>query len=206
MLTANREAQRPLFSPQNLQSSRQKARYSDTGFELLFPVLESVTGMSYVQLLTERIIEPLDLRRTWLSCHAPRDADSPVPTSLYRRQQRVDMPRLMESSKDLISATGDLLTFHRAPLHGELFENPASTRIFTERRNRLLNALVLRYGMGTMYFTINRWASGHRRPLSLVGHAGSTGTWLFYCPELRVHLAGTIDQVKVQAAPFRLMA
>lgn len=47
-----------------------------------------------------------------------------------------------------------------------------------------------------------------RRPATLVGHAGVTGTWLFHCPELDLHLAGSIDQATTRArsAPFRLMA
>jgi pimeloyl-ACP methyl ester carboxylesterase len=42
-------------------------------------------------------------------------------------------------------------------------------------------------------------------PVTLVGHSGSTGTWLFHCPELDVVLAGTVDQARGHQTPFRLM-
>ena len=76
----------------------------------------------------------------------------------------------------------------------------------TERRNRLRNLPMIHYGLGTMYFNVHRLMTGGRAPLTLVGHAGGTGTWLFHCPELDVHLAGTIDQSKGAAIPFRYLA
>ncbi len=41
--------------------------------------------------------------------------------------------------------------------------------------------------------------------MTLVGHSGVTGAWLFHCPELDLHLTGTVDQRKGQRAPFALM-
>jgi D-alanyl-D-alanine carboxypeptidase len=44
--------------------------------------------------------------------------------------------------------------------------------------------------------------------VTLIGHAGATGSWLFHCPELDVHLPGTLDQATLlgRSGPFRLMA
>ncbi|MEU4324751.1 serine hydrolase domain-containing protein [Nonomuraea dietziae] len=81
-----REQQRPHFEPQDLTAARQKARYSDTGFQLLIRIVETVTDRSFAE------------------------------------------------------------------------------------------------------------------------HSGATGTWLFHCPELDLHLVGTVDQTKGQAIPFRFMA
>jgi D-alanyl-D-alanine carboxypeptidase len=75
----------------------------------------------------------------------------------------------------------------------------------TERVNLLRNAFPLRYGLGTMIFRVGRLNAPGRRPVTLVGHSGSTGTWLFHCPELDVRLAGTVDQATGRTIPFRLM-
>ncbi|MGW0215917.1 hypothetical protein ACWDXH_16140 [Micromonospora chokoriensis] len=104
------------------------------------------------------------------------------------------------------STIGDLLTFHRALLGGALFHNARSIDLLTERRNRLRNIPILRYGLGTMIFTVGRLMSPGHRPVTLIGHSGATGTWLFHCPELDLHLAGTVDQTRGQAVPFRVMA
>jgi D-alanyl-D-alanine carboxypeptidase len=76
----------------------------------------------------------------------------------------------------------------------------------TERANLLRNMIPNRYGLGTWIFRVGRLSGLRRQPV--VGHAGATGTWLFQCPELDLHLTGTIDQATFMArsAPFRLMA
>ena len=56
-----------------------------------------------------------------------------------------------------------------------------------------------------MIFKVGRLNAPGIRPMTLVGHSGSTGTWLFHCPELDLHLAGTIDQANGRTLPFRLM-
>lgn len=205
VLRWTREQHAPHFAPQDLAADRQRARYSDTGFQLLIRIVELATGLGFGELLTQRIIEPLGLEHTWL----PRDGE-PVgpgmePSRVCAKDQPLDVPLLVTSSNDLISTTGDLLRFQRALLAGELFDDPTTVDLLTERENLLRNAFPIRYGLGTMIFRIGRLNAPGRQPLTLVGHAGVTGTWLFHCPELDVHLAGTVDQSAGQRIPFRAM-
>lgn len=118
----------------------------------------------------------------------------------------MDVGSVIRSSNDLFSTTEDLLTFERSLVAGEVFRDASTSQLLTERRNRLRNAPVLRYGLGTMIFRVNRLASPRRGSMSLVGHSGSTGTWLFTCPELDLHLVGTVDQTEARGTPFRIMA
>lgn len=37
---------------------------------------------------------------------------------------------------------------------------------------------------------------------SILGHTGSTGCWLFYCPEWDVLLSGSVDEVTAGAVPY----
>ena len=39
----------------------------------------------------------------------------------------------------------------------------------------------------------------------LIGHSGSTGSWLFRCPQLDLFLSGTVDQATAGAVPFRFL-
>ncbi|MGW3784528.1 serine hydrolase domain-containing protein [Micromonospora chokoriensis] len=205
-MRTTREQQRPHFVPQDLAASRQKARYSDTGFQLLIRILETVSGRSFANLLTDRIVGPLGLTHTWLPGHRPPDPSTATPSPLHAGRRRVELTSMIESCNDLFSTTANLLTFQRALLDGALFRDARSTELLTERRNRLRNIPVLRYGLGTMLFTVGRLMSPRHRPVTLVGHSGATGTWLFHCPELDLHLAGTVDQTRGQAIPFRVMA
>ncbi|XVV00952.1 serine hydrolase domain-containing protein [Actinosynnema sp. CA-248983] len=201
-----REQQRPHFVPQDLSAARQKARYSDTGFQLLIRIVEAVTGRSFADLLAERITTPLGLTRTRLPGRPRAATDTVTPLPLHTGRRRVELPSMIESSNDLVSTTDDLLAFQQALLAGDVFDNPGSVQLLTERRNRLRNIPILRYGLGTMFFHVGRLMSAGRRPLTLVGHSGVTGTWLFHCPELDLHLTGTVDHTGGQALPFRLMA
>lgn len=205
MVTMARDEHRPHFDPQDLTARRQAARYSDTGFQLLIRIVETVTGRSFGDLLLERICTPAGLRNTWLPGRTEPLDPTPPPSRLHSRRTPVHLPGMIEASNDLYSTTSDLLRFQRSLLAGDLFERPETISVLTERRNRLRNIPSIRYGTGTMIFPIARAFAPGRRPITLVGHSGATGTWLFHCPELDVHLAGTVDQTRGESAPFRLM-
>jgi hypothetical protein len=40
---------------------------------------------------------------------------------------------------------------------------------------------------------------------SILGHTGSTGCWLFHCPELNMFISGSVDEVTASAVPFRIV-
>ncbi len=207
LVRMSREEHTPHFPPQDLSADRQRARYSDTGFQLLIAILERATGQSFAALLTERIFVPVGLDHTWLPGRSEPVAPTVAPAPICAKAQPLELPGMIESSNDLYSTTGDLLAFQRALIEGELFNDPATVGLLTERSNLLRNMIPNRYGLGTWIFRVSRLAGPGRRPVTLVGHAGVTGTWLFHCPELDLHLAGTIDQSTffARSAPFRIM-
>jgi D-alanyl-D-alanine carboxypeptidase len=208
MIHMARDEHTPHFPPQDLAAPRQRARYSDTGFQLLISIVERATGQPFAAVLSDRILTPLSLDHTWLPGRSEPAAPTVAPAPVCAKDRPLELPRMLESCNDLFSTTGDLLTFQRALIAGELFANPATTALFTERSNLLRNMIPNRYGLGTWIFRVNRLAGPGHRPVTLVGHAGVTGTWLYHCPELDLHLAGTIDQSTFLArrAPFQLMA
>ena len=204
ILRTTREQQGSHFAPQDLSAPDQKARYSDTGLQLLIRILETVTDRSFPELLAERITGPLGLSNTCHPSH-PTKPSSPLPTTLYSGQKLMELGALITSSNDLVSTTAELLTFHRALLDGTLFREPATVRLLAERSNRLRNIPILKYGMGTMSFTTHLPGQKLVRRVRLQGHSGATGSWLFRCPDFNLDLCGTVDQVRGQSLPFRIM-
>ena len=63
----------------------------------------------------------------------------------------------------------------------------------------------IEYGLGIMRFRLPRLFTGMRRMPAVIGHTGSTGAWLFYCEELDLLLAGTVDQATAGAIPYRVV-
>jgi hypothetical protein len=63
----------------------------------------------------------------------------------------------------------------------------------------------IEYGLGIMRFRLP-WIFTPLHPMpAVVGHTGSTGCWLFYCPERDLFLAGSVDEVTAGALPYRLV-
>lgn len=54
-----------------------------------------------------------------------------------------------------------------------------------------------------MRFAPSRLLTFGRRVPPLVGHTGSTGSWLWHCPQLGLMLAGTVGQATAVTVPFR---
>jgi hypothetical protein len=47
-----------------------------------------------------------------------------------------------------------------------------------------------------------------REPMRLtavLGHTGSTGSWLWHAPQLQIVIAGTVDQATAASVPFRVV-
>jgi D-alanyl-D-alanine carboxypeptidase len=204
VLRITREELRPHFPPQDLAGDRPKGRYSDTNFQLLIAVVETVTGKEFPGALETHVLRPLDLRNTWVPGRSrPLDA-SPEPPSLRSKGRPLHIPKAMASSNDLVSTADDTLRFLRSLNGGEVFAYPATVGLMRQGWKRVIWPLIY-YGLGTMRFRVGRLNAPGRRPVTLVGHSGSTGSWLFHCPELDLLLTGTVDEAKAHARPFRFL-
>jgi CubicO group peptidase (beta-lactamase class C family) len=62
----------PYFPPQDPAAPRQRARYSDTNFQLLGAIVAAVTGHTLQRTVEAQILEPLGLDDTWFAGR-PRD-------------------------------------------------------------------------------------------------------------------------------------
>ncbi|MFP3913843.1 MAG: serine hydrolase domain-containing protein [Actinomycetota bacterium] len=204
ILAITRDQLRHHFPPQDPTARRRKGRYSDTGFQLLIAIIESVTGDSFAAALEQRIVLPLDLRQTWLPGKSQPLDPAPVATDVWSKGRPLVIPGAMASFNDLYGSADDALRFLAALIRGELFSHPGTYPMMEQRRNRVIWPLI-HYGLGMMHFKVGALNAPGRKPLRLVGHSGATGSWLFYCPELGVLTTGTVDEVSARAFPFRFI-
>jgi D-alanyl-D-alanine carboxypeptidase len=194
---------RPHFPPQDLGADRQRARYSDTNYQILIAIIEAVTERSFAHVLEQRLLGPLGLRHTYLPGQSQPPEPLPEPAALWNKDQVLDIPRALACFNDLVSTADDTLRFLGALIRGDLFEDPATYRLMQERWNRIFYPM--RYGLGMMRFPIARLFGPGRQAVTLIGHSGATGSWLFHCPELDVLLTGTVDEINARALPFRFL-
>jgi D-alanyl-D-alanine carboxypeptidase len=188
-------------------STRGKAQYSDTNYQLLGRVIEVTTAGSYDQAIRRRVIEPLGLHDTWLFTPDTLDRYDEVAPLLYGRTP-LHVPNAMASfgpDGGLVSTAADGLRFLRAFIDGELF--PAGYLAeMTSNWNRIFSPLEsLEYGIGIMRFALPRWYSPLAPAPAMIGHSGASGTVLFHVPLRDLYVSGTVNQVRNRSLPYRLM-
>jgi CubicO group peptidase (beta-lactamase class C family) len=203
----------PHFPPSDLTGDRPKVRYSDSNYQLLMVIAEQVSGRSMGELHRRLLFEPLGLRRSWYPGDQPMDEVGRPATPWLGDWPLQDRPMALRSLGDLYSTTSDVLKFGRALFSGRVFADQATGRLMNRRFHRFglprsvasiaSPAWPIEYGVGMMRFAPSRAMAMGRRLPPLLGHTGSTASWLWYSPSLGLLLAGTADQAAKAALPFR---
>lgn len=206
---------KPHFPPQDLSASRVKVRYSDTNFVLLIALIEAVCGKPLPQVHAEKFYIPLGLRHTYFPGASQPLEPTPAPVPLRADGKIIDIPKLMTSIRCIYSTAGDTITFLRSLTRGEVFQNPQTLVQMQTRWNRFgfpTDRASLRspnwpieYGLGLMRFQLPRVFNGFKRSPAVIGHTGSTGCWLFWCPEMDLYFSGSVDEAGAGAVPYRLV-
>jgi D-alanyl-D-alanine carboxypeptidase len=206
VLRVVREDLKPHFPPQPLDAAKPKARYSDTNYQLVGAIVEHVSGQPLHRVFDEMLIGPLGLEDTSSYPHSPRSGASPEPDASVWSKQAVLRPqgalRHQVADGGIISTLSDQVRFMQGLVGGEVFDDPASWQRMQQRWSRIF--FPIDYGLGVMRYAPPRWMSPAFRIPPVVGHTGSTATWLFHCPELEIVLAGTFDVAQPQV-PFRFL-
>ena len=176
-----------------------KASYSDTNYQLLGLIIESVTGKQLDEVYQALLFEPLDMLNTWLHTRSePGIPQTKEVAHIYCQDIDLTHNAALETSwadGGLISTVADCLSFVRALNSGAIFQ-AGDTLAMMHNWNKI--EFPLRYGFGTMSMKLP-WIFSPFNPIpEVIGHFGSTGAALFFCPELDLYLLGVTNQVKAQ--------
>ncbi len=159
--------------------------YSDTGYVLLGILLETVTGKPYWQQCRDSIFDPLAMSHTWLEGYEDPRGSLSHPYVLMNGEH-IDALQIHGSldwaGGGHVSTLADIQRFLRGVFNCRLFEN-------IDTLDRFLNGPMAKkdfyYGMGV----------GRKQILgkNLWGHLGHWGSFMYYCPEERLSLCGTLN-------------
>ena len=178
-----------------------KSYYSDTNYQLLGAIIESVTEHPLAPVFQSRIFEPLQLGQTYVFDYTALCGE---PLPLYHKSQRLDVPLAlssMASDGGIVSNVSDTLTFLKAYFDGKLFDATHFKRMY--QWNPLF--FPMQYGYGLMRFKLPRWLTLFRETPELIGHSGSSGSFAFYAPNEKLYMAGTFNQIDKPSRPFNFM-
>ncbi|MFQ3620373.1 MAG: hypothetical protein SNJ78_05455, partial [Spirochaetales bacterium] len=124
-------------------------------------------------------------------------------------------PQLIQSVKGMYSTAGDTIAFFRSLVQGRVFKKLETFSQMQSRWNRFglpLDRETLRapswpieYSFGLMRFQLPRIFTAFKKVPAVIGHSGSTGSWLFYCPEQDLYISGSVDELVAGPIPYQLI-
>ncbi|MGW4516176.1 serine hydrolase domain-containing protein [Streptomyces sp. NPDC004393] len=120
----------PVFTPGTAQ------RYNSFAYRVAGRIIERVTGHSFDQEVTARIVRPQGLANTWVPQGDPFLPDPHLPA--YLTDSAGTLAEVTEQGGDpssMVSTTGDLDRFLRALLGGELLPPAQQAELFTLPRD-----------------------------------------------------------------------
>ena len=188
MIQFSKENLKPLFAPGD------GFHYSDTNYQLLGLIIEKVTGKQLHKVFQEYIWEPLEMSHTYLHLRSePTDPSTLEMAHLILNG--VDVTNFTSLSAawadgGIVSTVEDLRTFIYALLHNLLIQQETMRAMQTW----IPNEKGIYYGFGLMLFKLPELSPFLFSYPDIWGHPGSTGSYLYYCPELDTVLAGTMNQ------------
>lgn len=134
---------------------------------------------------------------------------------LHAAGEPLEIPLLIESMRGIYASAGDMITFLRGLMNGELFHSSETLTAMLSDWHRFgfpLDRAALRapswpieYSIGLMRFHMPRLFTPTAPMPPVLGHTGATGCWLFYCPRLDAFLAGSVNEVTAVAVPFSIV-
>ncbi len=179
--------------------------YSDTNYLLLGKVIEAVTGKPLHEVFGEFFFRPLGLDHTWMIGRSkPALPATSAPADVFYKDR--DITRMRSNGAywadgGIVSTAQDMIVFLKALHVGRIVGKQTLKLMYRWHKWRF----PLRYGYGTMYFSLPRFALKALHVSPLWGHSGSTGSFLYYSEEKNLYMAGTIDQAASNWKPFELM-
>jgi CubicO group peptidase (beta-lactamase class C family) len=179
------------------------AFYSDTNFDLLGKIIESVTGKPMHTVYEDYIFHPLGLTHSWLIDRSAHDVSFPTPPAdvFYKDRNITNIRSNSAYWPYLVSTAGDMLIFLKALNEGKIISKDSLQSMHDWHKLEF----PLQYGYGTMYFELPPLMTKVTKLTPLWGHSGSTGSFLYYSEDLGLYMAGTIDVVDKNVTPFMLM-
>jgi CubicO group peptidase (beta-lactamase class C family) len=190
------KAMKPFFVP----GRKHKAHYSDANFQLLGKIIETITNKSYAENCNEFIIKPLGLSKTYLYINS----NDNTPKTLYYKNKELHIPKAMTSfgpDGGMVSNSADMLIFIEAFFSGNLF--PSSYIYDLQVWNKIF--FPMQTGIGIHRFKLP-WILNPTGAIPyFIGHSGLSGALAYYCPEARLYVVGTVNQVAHPDISFRTM-
>lgn len=189
---ASAKQKKPKFVP------GKKAHYSDTNYQLLGKIIETITNKDIHTVFKEFIFDELHLENTYLF----NDVNDTLPAPIYYKDKEIHLPKYMASigpEGGIVSTAKECMTFLKAFINGHLFPKEY---IHELKEWKLL------FGPGLFFYGVgiaNQPIFFKELKNGLIGHWGQTGAFSFYHPQTDLYFTGTTNQFYGQNVAAKMM-
>ncbi len=190
--------QKPRFAP----GTGERANYANINFDLLGLITEKILDMPLADIYDKKIFEPLDMKATYLA----NEESNAIPYSFYN-DEKINRPLMIASAGaagGCISTPRDLMVFSKAFWGGKLFDSSLFKGLAVYKRLQASKGPI-HYGGGYMEIPLEGMVTMFMGKGELLGHSGTTGSFVFYYPREDVHFVGDLTQVSNPALPIRFV-
>jgi D-alanyl-D-alanine carboxypeptidase len=188
------------MSPKFRPGENRKALYSDTNFQLLGLVIETVTESSISDAYQQYIFSPLELTSTYLY----ERPDDTRPVSLFYKTKPLLIPNAMRSfgpDGGIVSTVKESMKFIRGFFGGKLFLK--SNLLDLYKWNPIF--FPLQSGCGLLRFQLPKIMTLYKEIPECIGHSGLSGAFDYYCPKKNVYIVGTVNQINKPSVSYKLL-
>ena len=180
------------LKPRFLPGQPGKVHYSDTNYELLGRIIETVTGKPVAAVFRERIFDTLGLADSY----AFTDPEDTSVKPMYYKNSPVHVPRYIASippEGGIVSTASDVMRFLKAFFAGRFFPVAAIEEL--KQWNRIWFPGQFDFGVGLENQLIP-WIFSPFHPIGeLLGFWGQSGAFAFYNPPRDLYFTGTVNQL-----------
>lgn len=179
-------------------------QYTDTEYVLLGIIIEQLSGLALHDFFAQHIFIPLKMSHTHLHLRSEPEQTTLRMAELYASHHELSSWNSLSAdwAGGAIVATGkDLITFQSALMKGKL----VSQTTLEAMQEWTDESWGMYYGYGLRKIELNA-LDADLPELVAVGHSGANGSLMFYCPDLDLYLAGTLNQLEASKEAVLLMA
>ncbi len=177
--------------------------YTDTEYVLLGLIIEYVSDLSLAEFFHQYIFMPLGMKNSFVNLKSIAINNSLPIIKFYAGE--FELSSLKSLSADwggggLVSNTKDLIEFFKAFNHNDILKK--ETRL--KMQNWINETRGMQYGFGIRQVALGELTNTDIK-LELIGHNGSTSSFLWYCPQIDTYIAGTLNQLETSKSALILV-
>lgn len=186
VLDFTKHKMKPLFLP------GESYHYTDTEYILLGLIVENISGLKLHEFFKQHMFSRLNMIHTYLNLKSEPIAETSQMAEVFAGNQ--DVSGFKSLSADwagggIISTASDLILFQEALFTQKLL----TLETLTTMQQWIPEAQGMYYGFGLRKIVFNE-LHPDLPTIEVIGHSGSTGSFLYYCPSLDTYISGTLNQ------------